>query len=148
MASGFLRYFFNSESVGLRCRIGRGIRRVGLLKKRLETAQRKQLLFAVFGDGIAVIGNLGEHVQNGDGQIRADASGKSDQQKHSECAGNMDDVQAQNDACCRAEPEQCLRAKLDFFPMCSNIAGLLCFSWFHAKMIPLFFQLYNHISPF
>ena len=44
--------------------------------------------------------------------------------------------------------EQRLREKLDFFPMCSNIAGLLCFSWFHAKMIPLFFQLCNHIYPF
>ena len=120
MASGFLRYFFNSESVGLRCRIGRGIRRVGLLKKRLETAQRKQLLFAV-------VGNLGEHVQNGDGQIRADASGKSDQQKHPERAGHMGDDQPQKDGCRRVEPEQCLREKLDFFPMCSNIAGLLCF---------------------
>ena len=106
------------------------------------------MLFAVFGDDIAVIGNLGEHVQNGDRQICADASGKSDQQKHPECAGHMGDDQAQNDGCRRAEPEQCLREKLDFFPMCSNIAGLLCFSWFHAKMIPLFFQLCNHISPF
>lgn len=118
------------------------------MQKRLETAQRKQLLFAVFGDDIAVIGNLGEHVQNGDRQICADASGKSDQQKHPERAGHMGDDQPQKDGRRRAEPEQCLREKLDFFPMCSNIAGLLCFSWFHAKMIPLFFQLCNHISPF
>lgn len=104
--------------------------------------------FAVFGDGIAVIGNLGEHVQNVNRQIRADASGKSDQQKHPERAGHMGDDQPQKDGRRRAKPEQCLREKLDFFPMCSNIAGLLCFSWFHAKMIPLFFQLCNHIYPF
>ena len=134
--------------MGFRRRLGRGLWRFGLLKKRLETAQRKQLLFAVFGDDIAVIGNLGEHVQNGDRQICADASGKSDQQKHPECAGHMGDDQPQKDGRRRAKPEQCLREKLDFFPMCSNIAGLLCFSWFHAKMIPLFFQLCNHISPF
>ena len=110
--------------MGFRRRLGRGLWRFGLLKKRLETAQRKQLLFAVFGDGIAVIGNLGEHVQNGDGQIRADASGKGDQQKHPERAGHMGDDQPQKDGCCRAEPEQKqglnLKAESLFCYCCGN----------------------------